>query len=150
MIKKEKLFRIALILASVLLTVIGSEIVLRAISHKDIDGNVYLPDRRIRPFQFPIKSLQKRIEQYTKTRTSYIHYDPALGWAVRPNSQSENRLYFTNSAGVRTSSLRKETLPKPLPGILCIAIFGDSFTHGDDVSYEESWGAILEKILNDE
>jgi hypothetical protein len=57
MIKKEKLFRIALILASVLLTVIGSEIVLRAISHKDIDGNVYLPERRIRPFQFPIKSL---------------------------------------------------------------------------------------------
>jgi hypothetical protein len=32
--------------------------------------------------------------------------------------------------------------------MLRIAIFGDSFTHGDDVSYEESWGAILEDILN--
>jgi len=34
-----------------------------------------------------------------------------------------------------------------LPGTLRIAIFGDSFTHGDDVPYEESWGAVLEKTM---
>jgi hypothetical protein len=137
-----------LILASVLLTVIGSEIVLRAISHTDIDGNVFVVDRRIRPFQFPIKNLEKKLEQYKKIGTSYTHYDPHLGWAVRPNSRSEHGLYFSNSKGVRTSSSRRETLPEAAPGMLRIAIFGDSFTHGDDVSYEESWGAILEDILN--
>lgn len=137
-----------LIIASVFLTVIVSELVLRAISHTDIDGNVFVADRRIRPFQFPIKSLEKKLAQYKKKGTSYTHYDPHLGWAVRPNSQSEHGLYFSNSKGVRTSSSRRETLPEATPGTLRIAIFGDSFTHGDDVSYEESWGAILEDILN--
>ena len=147
-IKKQKWPRVVLILASVFLTVIGGEIVLRAISHTDIDGNVFVADRRIRPFKFPIKSLEKKLEEYKKKGTIYTHYDPDLGWAVRPNIQSDHGLYFSNSKGVRTSSSRRETLPEPTPGMLRIAIFGDSFTHGDDVSYEESWGAILEDILN--
>jgi hypothetical protein len=45
------------------------------------------------------------------------------------------------------SSSRQETPPQPLPGTFRIAIFGDSFTHGDDVPYEETWGAVLEKTL---
>ena len=149
MVKNEKYSRLALILASIALTLIGSEIILRVLSHTDIDGNIYVLDRRTLPFQFPIQSLEKTLQQYVKKGTSYIQYDPDLGWAVRPNSQSENGLYFSNSAGVRTSSSRKETPVNPLPGILRIAIFGDSFTHGDDVPYEESWGAVLEKTLNE-
>ena len=149
MIKHKKWPRVGLIIASVFLTVIGSEIILRVISHTDIDGNVYVADRRIRPFQFPITSLGKKLEHYKKQETSYTHYDPDLGWAIRPSSQSENGLYFSNSAGVRTSSSRQETPPQPLPGTLRIAIFGDSFTHGDDVPYEETWGAVLEKTLLD-
>lgn len=148
MIKNKKWPLAILITASVSLTAIGSEIVLRAISHTDIDGNVFVADRRIRPLKFPIKSLEKKLAQYKNKGTSYTHYDPQLGWAVRPNSQSEHGLYFSNSKGVRTSSSRRETLPEAAPGMLRIAIFGDSFTHGDDVSYEESWGAILEDILN--
>jgi hypothetical protein len=147
MIKNEQWSRVILILVSVFLTVIGGEIVLRVISHTDIDGNVYVADRRIRPFQLPIKSLWEKLEYYKSQEASYTHYDPDLGWAVRPNSQSKNGLYFSNSAGVRTSSSRQETSPKPLPGTLRIAIFGDSFTHGDDVPYEESWGAVLEKTM---
>ncbi|MEX2491416.1 MAG: SGNH/GDSL hydrolase family protein [Nitrospirales bacterium] len=107
-----------------------------------------MADRIVRPFQLPTKSLEKKLEQYLKQNTNYTRYDPDLGWAVRPNSQSGNGLYFSNSAGVRTSSSRPETPPNPVPGILRIAIFGDSFTHGDDVPYEESWGAVLEKSLN--
>lgn len=95
-----------------------------------------------------MKKLEGILRQYTKHGNSYTQYDPDLGWAVRPNIHSDHGLYFSNSKGVRTSSSRRETLPEPSPGILRIAIFGDSFTHGDDVSYEESWGAILEDILN--
>ncbi len=149
MSKIKKWPLIILIIASVFLTVIGSEIILRAISHTDIDGNIYIAERRIRPFQLPIKSLEQKLEHYMKQETSYTHYDPDLGWAVRPNSQSGNGLYYSNSAGVRTSSSRPETPLKPVPGVLRIAIFGDSFTHGDRVPYEESWGAILEKIMNE-
>lgn len=138
---------IALILASVILTVICCEIVLRIASHTDIDGNVTILDRRIRPFQFPIQSLEKKLAHYKNQRKSYTYYDPDLGWAVRPNSQSANGLYFSNSAGVRTSPSRHETSLQPIPGTLRIAIFGDSFTHGDDVPYEESWGAVIEKTM---
>jgi hypothetical protein len=53
MIKHKKWPRVGLIIASVFLTVIGSEIILRVISHTDIDGNVYVADRRIRLFQGP-------------------------------------------------------------------------------------------------
>ncbi len=144
----EKRARLFLIVASIFLTAIGGEIALRVLSHTDSDGNVSVADRRLRPFQFPITSLKEKLEHYKTQKTSYTHYDPDLGWAVRPNSQSANGLYFSNSAGVRTSSSRQETSPNPMPDILRIAIFGDSFTHGDDVSYEESWGAVIEKTMN--
>ena len=148
MIKNERRARLALILVSAFSTLIGGEVILRVISTTDVDGNISIADRRIRPFQFPIKSLAKKLTHYKIQETSYTHYDPDLGWAVRPNSQSANGLYYSNSAGVRTSSTRQETPLKPLPGTLRIAIFGDSFTHGDDVPYKESWGAVLEKIMN--
>ena len=143
----EKRLKIILIVASIFLTLIGGEVILRVISTTDIDGNISITDRRIRPFQFPIKSLEKKLEYYQKQETSYTHYDPDIGWTVRPNSQSANGLYYSNSAGIRTSSTRQETLLHPSNGTLRIAIFGDSFTHGDDVPYEESWGAILEETM---
>ena len=144
----ESRSRIVLIVISIFLTLVGGEIILRVFSVTDVDGNISIADRRIRPFQFPTKSLGEKLVHYKKHNTSYTHYDPDLGWAVRPNSQSANGLYYSNSAGVRTSSAHKETIPNPLPGTLRIAIFGDSFTHGDDVPYKESWGTILEKTLN--
>lgn len=146
--KNKRWPQVILIFASIIITLLGGEIILRMMSTTDIDGNVSIADRLIRPFQFPIKSLEIKLENYRNQGTSYTHYDPDLGWAVRPNSQSANGLYFSNSAGVRTPSSRLETSPDPLPGTLRIAIFGDSFTHGDDVPYEESWGAVLEQIMN--
>jgi len=146
--KREKWYRLALVTLSVCLIVIIGEIGLRVASHQDIDGNIFWGKKRMRPFQFPMKKLEVTLREYNQHGNSYTQYDPDLGWSVRPNSQSEHGLYFSNSQGVRTSSSRRETLPEPAPGTLRIAIFGDSFTHGDDVSYEESWGAILEDILN--
>ena len=139
--------QIALIIASIVLTLIGGEIILRTMSQTDVDGNISILDRRIRPFQFPIHSLEEKLKHYTTQQSSYTQYDPDLGWAVRPNSQSANGLYFSNSAGVRTPSSRPETPPQPSPETIRIAIFGDSFTHGDDVPYEESWGNVLEQTM---
>ena len=149
MIKNKKWPLVILITISAFLTAIVGEIVLHAISHTDIDGNIYVAAFRIRPFKLPIKHLEKSLAHYVEKGTSYTHYDPDLGWAARPSSQAENGLYFSNSTGVRTSSSRQETPPQPLPGVLRIAIFGDSFTHGDDVSYEETWGAIIEKTMKE-
>ena len=143
----KQLSRLVLIIGSIILTLIGAEIILRVMTQTDMDGNISIADRRIRPFQFPINSLEKNLAQYQNQQSSYTQYDPDLGWAVRPNSQSANGLYFSNSAGARTPSSRPETSPHPSPETLRIAIFGDSFTHGDDVPYEESWGAVLEQTM---
>ena len=145
--KREKWYRLALVILSVCLIAITGEIGLRIFSHQDVDGNIFLGKKRMRPFQFPIKKLKVILREYNQHGNSYTQYDPDLGWSVRPNSQSAHGLYFSNSKGVRTSSSRRETLQEPAPGTIRIAIFGDSFTHGDDVSYEESWGAILEDKL---
>ncbi len=141
--------QVVLIIVPIILTLIGAELILRIVSHVDMDGNISIIDRRIRPFQFPIHSLEEKLKHYISQQSSYTQYDSDLGWAVRPNSQSTNGLYFSNSAGVRTSSSHPETLPHPSPGTLRIAIFGDSFTHGDDVPYEESWGHVIETNLKE-
>jgi hypothetical protein len=137
-----------LIFASVLFTFAISEVILHILSHKDIDGNVYIGNFRLRPFFLPVKNLELEYQNFLAKDHSYGQYDPELGWSVRPSSQSENGLYFSNAAGIRTATVGQTTSAKPAHETLRIAIFGDSFTHGDDVPFEFSWGAILENSLN--
>lgn len=55
--------------------------------------------------------------------------DAVLGWVHRPGSQ-------TNAAGMRDDH---DYDPQPVPGILRISAFGDSFTYGSDVKLGENW-----------
>ena len=36
----------------------------------------------------------------------------------------------------------------PEPGNECIALYGDSFTYGDEVGHAETWGNVLSEMLN--
>jgi len=73
--------------------------------------------------------------------SSYVMFDPELGWSIRPNSHKP--LYTSNSKGIRAS---REYDLKPPADKLRIAAFGDSFTHGDGVpmgaTYEEKLEAL--------
>jgi hypothetical protein len=71
----------------------------------------------------------------------YSDYDPELGWTIMPNGRSE--LYRANGQGIRSDS---DYAALPPPGVLRIAAFGDSFTHGTDVSNEDTWPAIVEDL----
>jgi hypothetical protein len=137
-----------LIIISVFLTLAVSEAALRLLSHKDIDGNIYIGKLRVRPFFLPVNKLQVKYQQFLEKDQPYGRYDPELGWSVRPSSRSENGVYASNDAGIRTATVDQKISLEPAPGILRIALFGDSFTHGDDVPFEFTWGAILEKRLN--
>ncbi|MCZ6801726.1 MAG: SGNH/GDSL hydrolase family protein [Nitrospirae bacterium] len=148
MFRNETLFRLSLIAASVLFTLILGEVGLRLFSFQDRDGNIYVGSFRVKPFHLPLNTLKTKLEKYVKSEQTYFLYDQDLGWTVGPNGEFAGGLYISNASGIRTSSLRKETASQPLPGTLRIAIFGDSFTHGDNVPYEDSWGAILEAQLN--
>lgn len=148
MIKRTTVFTILLILISVISALLISEVALRLLSHKDIDGNIYIGNLQLSPFSLPVENLKLKAQIALEKKHSYIQYDPDLGWSVRPSSRSENGLYASNAAGVRTANVGQEITPTVSPGILRIAIFGDSFTHGDDVPLESTWGAILENALN--
>ncbi|MGV7227618.1 MAG: SGNH/GDSL hydrolase family protein [Nitrospirales bacterium] len=148
MLKNEQFYRLCLITASVLFAVILGEMGLRLFSSQDRDGNIFVGSLRIMPFHLPIHTLKTKLDKYAKSDKTYFQYDQDLGWTVGPNSQFAKGLYISNASGIRTSSSQKKTALQPLPGILRIAIFGDSFTHGDNVPYEDTWGAILETQLS--
>ena len=72
-------------------------------------------------------------------RQSYVTFDPVLGWTVRPNGKKPN--YRANSAGLRS---QRENTPRPAPGIVRIAAFGDSFTHCDGMKAGWTWQEVME------
>lgn len=148
MARRKTSLTLLLIVFSVICGLVASEVALRLLSHEDIDGNIYIGKLRLRPFFLPVKTLASKSQKFFEKKKPYNQYDPELGWSVRPNSQSENGMYVSNAAGIRVAQGGQEITPEAPPGIFRIAILGDSFTHGDDVPFEVTWGAILENYLN--
>jgi len=114
--------------------------------HYDEDGQSYFFHIPLMPYVLPVKSYLKAAQNWTgaKFENSYLAPSSKLGWDIRPNSLSQNKLYFANLAGQR-SSPKSLTKKKKLKKNIRLAIFGGSFLHGDEVSFEESLAALLEK-----
>jgi hypothetical protein len=76
---------------------------------------------------------------------SYLQYDDYLGWSIGPNRRSVDGRYLSSEEGIRS--------PKPHISMLTqksrdrIALIGDSFTFGEEVKYEETWGYSLQQHL---
>ncbi|MCX6355348.1 MAG: SGNH/GDSL hydrolase family protein [Candidatus Aureabacteria bacterium] len=132
---------------SIAFGLLSGEALLRYLGHSSSDGNFYLGSIHLRPYYVPVRSIEEKLHAYLASPTSFIMYDPLLGWAPRPGSRSMNGIYSYNADGIRTGSNSQVTPPTARPGILRIALFGDSFTHGDDVSFENTWGYSLERNL---
>jgi hypothetical protein len=79
---------------------------------------------------------------------SYLVYDDLMGWTVGSNRRSADGLYLSSSEGIRAPH-EKVTFSK-IAGKTRIALVGDSFTFGEDVRYEETWGYFLEQALGSE
>lgn len=73
--------------------------------------------------------------------SSYVMFDPELGWTIRPNSVKA--LYRSNSKGLRAT---REYEPQPPADKVRVAAFGDSFTHGDGVATGETFEEQLEAL----
>jgi len=76
----------------------------------------------------------------------YFTFDAILGWTVAPDRRSANGLYVSSPAGIRSSS-QGLTFPERGASSARIALVGDSFTFGLEVTYEDTWGAQLESAL---
>lgn len=85
-----------------------------------------------------------RSHDFWDSDSVYGGYDPDLGWTILPNRTTSNGLYHSNSQGIRGN---REYALEPDSGVFRVAIFGDSFTHGNDVENDSTWPAQLEQIL---
>jgi hypothetical protein len=132
------------VIGSLLTGLFIAELAIRSLGSYNPDGNFMIFNRTLRPIRPPVASVKRKVEGLSSPAARTL-YDPVLGWAPKPNGNSANGLYRYNSAGIRSAP--SEYSPRPQKGVLRIALFGDSFTHGDEVSFEETWGFYLEREL---
>jgi hypothetical protein len=79
------------------------------------------------------------IQELIAGRTAYVRYSAALGWTIRPRGAAG--FYAANSQGLRGD---RDYSTRPPKGVVRVATFGDSFTHGDEVGNDETWQAKME------
>jgi lysophospholipase L1-like esterase len=126
---RSTILNIAIVAVSVVVSLIAAEIGLRL-----VDG--------VSLASYP-NFVRQRVDMLAVH--TMAKYDPTVGWTIAPNvrSKSERQSFTTDELGTRQPSAEPRPLPKG--GILAV---GDSFTAGSEVSDEESWPAILEKMLD--
>lgn len=127
---------------------LGGEVMLRVLAEENPEGTI-VGDTVLLPREWA-KVVTHRRAIWDKASREYgvFEADPMLGWTVGRNRQGVgpfSETYFSNEDGLRTS--QKGALLKNRSAALRIAILGDSYTFGEDVSYEDTWGGQLEERM---
>jgi len=123
------------------------EVLVRVAGTTDADGRFTLMNFTLESQALPVNELRGQVEGYIANKDiAVVIYDEWTGWSFRPNSVRQGGAFTINSAGFRS---RRDFDRSPPPDTLRIALFGDSFTAGDDVGDDEAWGFLLERILNE-
>jgi hypothetical protein len=135
---------------TILTCLLVAEMSVRYLGHTDLDGNFIIYGRALKSYHLPVKTMRQKAEVYQTSTRTRIMYDPQLGWTNRPSNQSADGLYAYNALGARIAPAAPiEYTQSPLPDTLRIVIVGDSYTHGDEVSFENTWGYYLQQNLNE-
>lgn len=132
-------------LVTVLLTLIAGEAAVRLLSSSSTEGET-LGRKVLIPKRWDKVVLHNRqlLDEAGARPTIYV-YDDLMGWTVGQNRRSADGLYHSSSEGLRAphagmsfAKLTKKTR---------IALVGNSYTFGEEVAYEDTWGYLLEKAL---
>lgn len=110
----------------------------------DADGTFHFRGRPIRPYSLPVTKARTIVDRYLSSSTSFLVYDPDLGWSPRPHARSEDQLHRSNASGLRAD---REYSAGMRPGMFRVSMFGDSFIFGSDVGLAATPGAQLETLL---
>ena len=137
-----------------LLAVIACEGLLRfaVVRHGHVERLLDKPWYYLVPLGVP-----ETMPEIDAARGAYRVYDPALGWTLGRLGRSEP-LYYSNARGFRCSRADHERAAAGLAAgddaaRYDVVAIGDSFTHGDEVTFEQAWPARLEaktglRVLN--
>lgn len=138
--------RLAASTAIALLTLlIAGEMAVRVVSRRDVDGNLFIGRTHLRPFVLPANRVAHAIREYLAAADRLSTPSPTLGWGPRPLASSGP--YAFNAQGLRTQAPHAATSIAARPGTVRIALVGDSFTHGMEVEFEDTWGHLTERAL---
>ncbi len=142
--------KLILLLASVVFALLIGEVAFRVLCTVDEDGNTTFGQIRVLPLKPPVHSIQRKLDHINSLeQPTYLGYDPSLGWTIRPNASRESKkaTYHADPAGIRT--LNKNATVSVAPTRTRIALFGDSYTHGDNVDYADTFAHQVEALLNE-
>jgi hypothetical protein len=134
-----------IVLLGNLMAFLAGEVLVRVLGHTDADGNFWLGGTiqgPVRPQLSRLTSLVQELE--TREEESLVTYDADLGWNYRPGATSGNGLYHIDERGVRTAAQARPQRDGPI-----IALYGGSVTFCTGVLFEESWGYLLEALLEE-
>ena len=122
------------------------ELILRVGGGDNADGQFSFAGIELQPYALPIGRLAEQVTEYENNldRVTLI-YDELVGWKYRPDSRRQGGEFTINGAGLRS---QREYEMQPPADTLRIALFGDSFTAGDDARDETVWSHLLEVNLN--
>lgn len=122
------------------------EVIVQFAGEETDEGQFVFAGVPLQPYALPINRLAEQVAEYEDNLDLVtLIYDEFVGWKFRPNSTRQNGEFSINSAGMR--SLREFDFQPPA-NALRIALFGDSFTAGDDARDDDAWSHLLEVYLN--
>ena len=132
---------------AILMTLLALELSLRLLGDTDADGRFTFRQITLETDNLPLHELRGQVEGYIANKDiAAVIYDAQTGWTFRPDSVRQNGSFTINGAGFRA---QRDYSERPQPDTLRIALFGDSFTAGDDVSDDEVWSTLLEQGLRE-
>ena len=143
--RRRRLFTAALNVVPVLLVLAGGEVAVRTLSRPTDRGPVFMGTHLL-PWQWSdVVAQNEALLRQAAANGSFLKADERLGWVIAPDRRTADGLYFSSAEGLRS----------PEPGVALadrrarhrVALVGDSFTFGLEVSYEQTWGARLEGAL---
>jgi len=138
-------FTVVLNVVPVLLLLVTGELAVRILSRPTPRGPVFMGTHLL-PWKWSdVVAHNEALLHQAAISGSFLVPDELLGWAINPGRRTADRLYFSSVEGLRS----------PQPGVILrdrrarhrVALIGNSFTFGLEVSYEHSWGSRLERAL---
>lgn len=137
-----------IVCATVLLTLILLEAVVRLAGGTNADGQHTFMGYTLEPYVLPVSELRANMEDYLAKGAKYkasIIFDEMLGWVWKPHATRLSGELTINGAGMRS---QREYSQEPPPDTLRIALFGDSFVDSSSLPDDQAWGNQLEVMLN--
>jgi hypothetical protein len=138
----------AMNLVTVLMAFTVAETAIRLLSSRT-PAYVVIAGTKLLPRSWPATVARyRKLLHDVPSDISYFVPDTLLGWTLGPNRRSKDGMYSSSAEAIR--SPHPDTSYAAERPRYRIALVGDSYTFGMDVTYEQSWARQLERALGPE